>query len=169
MGITSRRSSGIRLTNLFAEDGTIEIALRGVYVGKAAVRRNLNLYGQQGLDNGVLHNHMQFQPVIHVAADGRTAKMRSRAFSMMGNFKQNSMWMGGVYENDFVKVDGEWKFKKDQVMNTYCALRRGLEDARLHDLRLASRLRIRRIGRRRFTSTCFRSRFFRRFTITRIR
>ncbi len=107
------------LTNLFAEDGTIEIALRGVYVGKAAVRRNLNLYGQQGLDNGVLHNHMQFQPVIHVADDGRTAKMRSRAFSMMGNFNQNAMWMGGVYENDFIKVNGEWKFKKDQVMNTY--------------------------------------------------
>ena len=109
------------LTNLFAEDGTIEIALRGVYVGKAAVRRNLNLYGQQGLDNGVLHNHMQFQPVIDVAPDGKTAKMRSRAFSMMGNFKQNGMWMGGIYENEFVKINGEWKFHKDQVINSYFA------------------------------------------------
>ena len=109
------------LTEKFARDGSIEIALRGVYVGKAAVRRNLNLYGQQGLDQGVLHNHMQFQPVIHVAADGKTAQIRSRAFSMMGNAGRAGTWMGGVYENDLVKEDGEWKFRKDQVMNTYFA------------------------------------------------
>ena len=109
------------LTNLFADDGTIEIAMRGVYVGKAAVRRNLNLYGQAGLDDGVLHNHMQFQPVIHVAADGKTAQLRSRALSMMGNFGKGGTWMGGVYENQFVKINGVWKFHKDQVMNTYFA------------------------------------------------
>jgi hypothetical protein len=109
------------LANLFTEDGTIEIALRGVYVGRAGVRRNLNLYGQQGLDNGVLHNHMQFQPVIDVAPDGKTAKIRSRAFSMLGNFKQSGLWMAGIYENEFVKVNGEWKFHKDQVINSYFA------------------------------------------------
>jgi hypothetical protein len=107
------------LTNLFASDGTIEIALRGVYAGKASVRRNLNLYGQQGLDAGVLHNHMQYQPVIDVAPDRQTARMRSRAFSMMGEFGKTGMWMGGVYENDFVKVDGAWRIKKDHVINTY--------------------------------------------------
>jgi SnoaL-like domain len=109
------------LAGLFADDGTIEIALRGIYVGKAAVRRNLNLYGQAGLDDGVLHNHMQYQPVIDVAGDGLTAKLRSRALSMMGNFGKNATWMGGVYENEFVKIDGKWKFHKDQVMNTYFA------------------------------------------------
>lgn len=109
------------LANLFAEDGTIEIALRGVYVGRPAVRRNLNLYGQAGLDDGVLHNHMQFQMVIHVAEDGKTARLRSRALSMMGNFGKSSMWMGGVYENQFVKLNGVWKFHKDQVVNTYFA------------------------------------------------
>ncbi|MFM1886427.1 MAG: hypothetical protein RL026_1584 [Pseudomonadota bacterium] len=109
------------LTDLFHEDGTIEIAMRGVYVGKAAVRRNLNLYGQAGLDDGVLHNHMQYQPVVTVAADGRSAKLRSRALSMMGNYQRSAMWMGGIYENELVKVDGQWKFIKDQQMNTYFA------------------------------------------------
>jgi hypothetical protein len=107
------------LTELFADDGTIEIALRGVYVGKAAVRRNLNLYGQAGLDDGVLHNHMQFQKVIHVSPDGRSGYLRSRALSMMGNFDRNATWMGGTYENEFVKIDGRWKFRKDQQVNTY--------------------------------------------------
>jgi hypothetical protein len=109
------------LAALFADDGTIEIAMRGIYVGRPAVRRNLNLYGQAGLDDGVLHNHMQFQPVIHVAPDGRTAKLRSRALSMMGNYQRGGQWMGGVYENIFEKVDGVWKFKHDRVMNTFFA------------------------------------------------
>jgi hypothetical protein len=107
------------LADLFVEDGTIEIAMRGVYVGRAAVRRNLNLYGQAGLDDGVLHNHMQFQPVIHVAADGNTAQLRSRALSMMGNFERSAMWMGGIYENTFIKQEGRWKFRTDQQINSY--------------------------------------------------
>jgi hypothetical protein len=107
------------LAALFAENGSIEIAMRGVYVGRPAVRRNLNLYGQAGLDDGVLHNHMQYQMVIHVAADGQSAKLRSRALSMMGNFNRNATWMGGTYENEFVKIDGHWMFQKDQQINTY--------------------------------------------------
>jgi hypothetical protein len=109
------------LTELFTQDGTIEIALRGIYVGKPAVRRNLDLYGKQGLDQGVLHNHMQYQFVVHVAPDGRTANLRSRALSMMGNFGRSGMWMGGIYENDFVKEDGVWRFRTDRQMNTYFA------------------------------------------------
>jgi hypothetical protein len=109
------------LTDLWAPEGTIEIALRGVYSGKPAVRRNLNLYGQQGLDDGVLHNHMQYQPVIDVASDGLSAKMRSRAFSMMGNYDKNGTWMGGIYENTYVKRDGIWRIESDHVINTYFA------------------------------------------------
>jgi hypothetical protein len=109
------------LAALFAEDGTIEIALRGIYAGRPAVRRNLNLYGQAGLDDGVLHNHMQYQMVINVMPDGATAKLRSRALSMMGNFGKSAMWMGGTYENEFVKVNGRWLFRKDQQINTYFA------------------------------------------------
>jgi hypothetical protein len=95
--------------------------MRGIYAGKAAVRRNLNLYGQAGLDDGVLHNHMQFQKVIHVSPDGMRANLRSRALSMMGNFERNATWMGGTYENEFVKQDGRWYFIKDQQVNTYFA------------------------------------------------
>jgi hypothetical protein len=83
-------------------------------VGKASVRRNLDLYPPVDL-----HNHMQYQPVIHVSPDGATAKMRSRAFSIMGTHEQSGQWMGGVYENEFVKDDGVWKLQKDQVFNTY--------------------------------------------------
>jgi hypothetical protein len=109
------------LTGIFAPDGTIEIALRGVYRGQKGIRRNLNLYGEQDQLPGQLHNHMQFQPVIHVSEDGQTAFMRSRAFSMMGSYHGSGMWMGGVYENIFVKRNGVWMLFKDQVFNTYFA------------------------------------------------
>ena len=109
------------LANLFAEDGNIQIALRGVYQGREHVRRSLNLYGEPGVHEGNLHNHMQFQPVIDVAADGRSARIRARAWSMMGNYGKAGMWMGGIYENQFVKVDGVWKFQHDQVFNNYFA------------------------------------------------
>jgi hypothetical protein len=108
------------LTGMFAPSGSIEIAMRGVYVGSASVRRNLNLYGQATDSQfGLQHNHMQFQPVIDVAPDGQSAKMRSRALSIMGQYERYAQWMGGVYENEYVKEDGVWKIKRDQVFNTY--------------------------------------------------
>ena len=108
------------LTGIFSPTGSIEIAMRGVYIGSASVRRNLNLYGQSTDDQfGLQHNHMQFQPVIDVAPDGQSAKMRSRALSIMGQWERYSQWMGGVYENDYVKENGVWKIKRDQVFNTY--------------------------------------------------
>jgi hypothetical protein len=109
------------LAGIFAEDGTIEIALRGVYRGRDSVRRNLDLYGVQGELDSTLHNHMQYQPVIHIAPDGQTAQMRSRAFSMMGSFGGAGTWMGGTYENIFEKRNGVWQIVKDQQMNTYFA------------------------------------------------
>lgn len=102
------------LAGIFSDDGTIEIALRGVYAGRASVRRNLDLYPPVDL-----HNHMQYQPVITLAEDGESARMRSRALSIMGSYDQYSMWMGGIYENEYVEEGGIWKLRKDQVFNTY--------------------------------------------------
>jgi hypothetical protein len=108
------------LTGIFSPTGAIEIAMRGVYSGSASIRRNLNLYGQATDSQfGLQHNHMQFQPVIDVAPDGQSAKQRSRALSIMGQWERYSQWMGGVYENEYVKENGVWKIKHDQVFNTY--------------------------------------------------
>jgi hypothetical protein len=106
---------------IFAPDGSIEIAMRGVYVGRANVRRNLNLYTEVGMQYGLLHNHMTYQHVIHIADDGSSAKTRARAFSIMGQLGGYAQWMGGTYENEFVKVNGVWMIKRDHQINTYFA------------------------------------------------
>jgi len=96
--------------------------LRGIYKNREGIRRNLDLYGVQDELRGTLHNHMQYQPVIHIAPDGQSALMRSRAFSLMGNFGGTGRFMGGTYENRFEKRDGVWMLHKDQQINTYFAL-----------------------------------------------
>jgi hypothetical protein len=106
---------------LFAPDGSIEIAMRGVYVGRVNVRRNLNLYTEVGMQYGLLHNHMTYQQVIHIADDGSSAKMRARAFSIMGQHGRYAQWMGGTYENEYVKENGVWMIKRDHQINTYFA------------------------------------------------
>ncbi len=115
------RNQWDELTGIFAPDGTIEIAMRGVYRGAASIRRNLDLYGVQDELPGQLHNHMQYQPVVHVDPDGQTARLRSRAFSMMGTFGTQGRFMGGTYENIYEKRDGKWMLYKDQQINTYFA------------------------------------------------
>lgn len=106
------------LAGLFTDDGSIEISQRGIYAGKDRVRDNLNLYGEQGVHHGVLHNHIQLQPVVHVAEDGNTANVRSRALSMLGTYGRVGVWGGSVYENEYVKENGVWKFKKDHLFTT---------------------------------------------------
>ncbi|HEV7716120.1 MAG TPA: nuclear transport factor 2 family protein [Steroidobacteraceae bacterium] len=107
------------LTDLFAEDSTMEISQRGVYLGKKGVRRALELFGPQNIEPNHLHNHIQLQPVIHVAPDGQRAWVRSRALSELGTFGQIGVWGDGVYENELVKENGVWKFRHDHVYTTF--------------------------------------------------
>ena len=109
-----------RLADLFTEDGVIEVALRGIYRGRDSVRRSLDLYGTHA-ERGVLHNHMQLQPVIHVDDDARRATLRARSFSMMGQFGESSRWAGGIYDNVYVATPDGWRVAADRMINTYFA------------------------------------------------
>ena len=57
--------------DLFASDATLEIAGRGLFEGQDRIRTYLHALGK--LEYGTLFNHMQLQPVIHVAPDGQSA------------------------------------------------------------------------------------------------
>lgn len=107
------------VADLFARDGTLEILGRGLFVGPDRIRAYMHNLGPGGAVEGGLFNHMVFQPVIHVAEDGQTAKARYRLFVMFGRYERASQWGAGVYENDFVKEDGVWKFKKLHAFQTF--------------------------------------------------
>jgi hypothetical protein len=109
------------LTDLFAEDATMEISQRGIYVGKKSIRRAWELFGPQNIETNHLHNHIQMQPVIHVAPEGQRAWVRSRALSQLGTFGGLGIWGDSVYENELVKEQGVWRFKKDHLYTTFFA------------------------------------------------
>src|ERR671912_2044812 len=62
--------------DLFAAEGTLEIAGRGVYVGRERVREYLHRLPAYG--HGVIYNHMQLQPVLHIQSQAGTAQGRWR-------------------------------------------------------------------------------------------
>jgi hypothetical protein len=99
---------------------SIEIADRGVFKGYDGARKFFMEY--LGKENeiskpGLFSFHMQHQGVITVNPDGETANGRwylimiqARPFPAGGPIR--SIMGHGVYENEYVKEDGDWKFKK---------------------------------------------------------
>ncbi|MGB6450675.1 MAG: nuclear transport factor 2 family protein [Steroidobacteraceae bacterium] len=110
-----------QLADLFADDASMEISLRGIYVGKQSIRRALVLFGPLYISTGYLHNHMQLQPVIRISADGTHAWSRTRALSELGTFERVGIWGDGIYANEYVKQNGVWKIAKDHIYTTFFA------------------------------------------------
>jgi len=109
-----------QLADLFAKDSSMELAQRGVYEGQDHIRAFLHAFGgAEGPHENQLGNHLNLQPVIHVAPDGKTAKVRARVLQMMGRAGVSASMSGAVYENEFVKEDGVWKYKTDHAYNTW--------------------------------------------------
>jgi hypothetical protein len=96
--------------DLFSTDATLEIAGRGLFKGQDRIRTYLKELGP--LVHGKLFNHMQLQPVIHVAADGATAKARWRSFMQVGQLGKEARWGEATYENEYVRDGGVWKISK---------------------------------------------------------
>jgi hypothetical protein len=98
-----------QLSELFADDATLEIGGKGLFLGKKRVLEYMQTaFGPDGAKPGMLANHMQFQPIVDISPDGKTAWIRSRAWVMsLGG------WGLPLYEDEFTKQDGVWKFKRE--------------------------------------------------------
>ncbi len=105
-----------KVIDLFSENTeSIEITDHGVFRGKEGVRR---MYaGMIGVERPgwIFFEVMQSQGVVDVAPDGRTATGRwytpsfeARPFG--GTMKQT--WQFGVYNNEYIKENEKWYFKK---------------------------------------------------------
>lgn len=98
----------VQLSELFAEDATLEIGGKGIFLGKERVLEYMQTaFGPDGAKEGVLSNHMQFQPIPDIAADGTRGWVRSRAYVM-----SNAGWGLPLYENEYVKEGGVWKISR---------------------------------------------------------
>ena len=101
------------VADLFSPDGTMEIGVQGVYVGRKSIRRGLNGFGGPGLADGEINDHIHLQTIVTVAPDGRTARARGTELGMTGS--AHALWSQSIYENEFVKQNGAWQFKAMHV------------------------------------------------------
>jgi hypothetical protein len=98
------------IADLFAGDGSMELAQRGVYVGPKRIRQALEkIHGPTPLVRGELFDHILLGTVVTIAPDGMHAAARSTQLAQLGQTGQGASWEIGLFENRFVKQDGRWK------------------------------------------------------------
>ena len=109
--------------DLFTDDGSLELGIDGVYLGKERIREYLKRLhgGQEGLIYGQLNEWVTLQPAISVAPDALSATARWRDHGMLGQYKSHAEWRDGIYENTYVKEDGVWKIKSLRLYVNFVA------------------------------------------------
>jgi hypothetical protein len=106
--------------DLFADNGTFQWGVDGVYKGKARIRELLTRQGGgsmkegPGLPFGRLNLRMQLQPMVTVAADGKTARARWREWGLLGEYKKAAFWGDATIEDSYIKENGVWKISARQ-------------------------------------------------------
>jgi len=119
--------------DLYADDSEVRF-MGGIWKNKSGVRR---LYvdtfqsfftdGKNGPVPGFLLDHPQLQDIVDVAADRKTATARFRCLMQAGvhdgsdapmakslrdrGLPPMQWWEGGIYENEYVRIDGIWRIK----------------------------------------------------------
>jgi hypothetical protein len=113
------------LADLFDDDATLEIGGKGIFTGKARVFEYMTVgLGPIGPRDNSLIDHQQFQCLPTVHADGVTGEARCIAFVM-----SSGGWGHVYYEDDFIKENGVWKFRKLHApFNMYAGYKLGWVD-----------------------------------------
>jgi hypothetical protein len=100
--------------DLFTEQGTLEIAARGLFRGRERIREYLKAL--PNLERGRVFNHMQLQPVIHVEGDEAAGRWRTIMELAVG---ETELRGEGTYENRYVREGGVWKIARLHAFITY--------------------------------------------------
>jgi hypothetical protein len=120
------------VVDLFSDNTErLEISDSGVYLGKAGVERFFKGFlGKGGLPPlpGALGIHMQLQGIVNVNPEWDTGKGRWQCVMLLATPVEGELraLLGhGVYEVEYIKEDGIWKFKK---MHFYLTFRTPLDE-----------------------------------------
>jgi ABC-type amino acid transport substrate-binding protein len=98
------------MADVFARDGWKELSYIGTYVGRERIRQSVKMrYGEGGRTGKSMTLHQKTQPVVHVAPDGQSARIRERLLQINSVTDSPGTYIGGTYENEIVKEDGVWK------------------------------------------------------------
>src|SRR6478736_6963618 len=110
------------ITPLFSDNGSVEIAQRGVYRGRKGIDIFFNQvmgHGDDGLKKDHLFNHMILQGIVDVDPDGMHARGRWRALQWVMTYGKGGIFAEGPYENTYVKENGVWKIQSMHYYDSY--------------------------------------------------
>ena len=107
------------IADLFTTDGSIEIAGSGRKSGRDGVLEALRTFGEPDLDEGELNDRPQLMPVVNVAADGRSARLRNIEIGMTGRHGGETFWSATVQEFDLVRGDDGWRIRSFRFNQKY--------------------------------------------------
>jgi SnoaL-like domain len=108
-----------QVADLFAPDGAREVGQAGVYVGRKQILRSLSQSSPRGLRAGELNDHLEFEPVVDVAPDGRSAQARIFELAFVGGGGEPARIVQDVHENEYVRRGEVWMI---QSMHSYTIL-----------------------------------------------
>jgi hypothetical protein len=117
-GYYAEKALWSEIAPLFTVDGMLEVD-EARHAGRDHILAFLKASGPEGPVKGALDSQLQLQPVIHVAPDGRSARVRSRLLQLTRNAQGIPMWGGGIYESELVQEGGTWKFRRMHLYRTY--------------------------------------------------
>lgn len=107
--------------DVFATDGEKELSYIGNYIGRERIRASLVArYGRGGRRAASMTLHQKVSPVVTVAPDGRSARVRTKLFQLNSARDGDGSYISGIYENTLVREEGVWKIRKmdlDYVWN----------------------------------------------------
>lgn len=114
----------------FAEDGVLDWAM-GTIEGREAIRAEAA--GMKASMKEVFGDDTQlrhFVTNIAITVDGDRASTRAAWFEAYGNGVGSDPRMGtfGHYEDELVRIDGAWKFKRRRIVNEFLEGRRAGPD-----------------------------------------
>jgi hypothetical protein len=101
------------VTDLFADDGVLEIAGQGIWSGPKGIRRELERDGPEGLKRGQSNDHIQMNMIVTVDPNGTEARTRGLEVGMLTPKLGEAYWTVSIFENRFVKsADGKWRIRE---------------------------------------------------------
>lgn len=113
--------------DLFSDNTeSLEISSLGIFLGKEGVRKFFNNMKMNSLRKPEhvrgLSLHMMLQGVVHLDPGGETARGRWQCFmclNLMATGEPHAAWGHGAFENEYIKEDGKWKFRRLRVFISF--------------------------------------------------
>ncbi|MFB6142197.1 MAG: nuclear transport factor 2 family protein [Halorientalis sp.] len=108
-------TDGEAFAALFTEDATLDFGSAGTYTGHEELREFVDSVVPEHYEFIV---HMVHNPVIDVDGDTATGRWYFEAPCTSGG---TDMWIQGVYDEAYERVDGAWRFADVEATFNYVA------------------------------------------------